>query len=256
MKSSFVLGRASPQLDSTGLLQLRAFANLSIRVHDQAAPVGCEALVAPGFKFGVKVFPAGSSSSVDQCVGFSSTAAITEAVGVARKASMNENFAVIKAKSSLSTAQVAVKGHQDLVTEAQANADMWMTEMVNPSKVIIAAFTSTFNKAQATSSHWMTETTNKAKDSEKATVAFGVSKNSLNTCTSEQVEASTSEATNAGAVDAATQSKIGAVKSEMEKHCVFDQFSNFRLGEEREASRRGPCTQEGGVRRSKRSQWC
>ena len=51
--------------------------------------VGCEALVSPGFKFGVQVFPAGSSSSVDQCVGFSSTAAITEAVGVARKASMN-----------------------------------------------------------------------------------------------------------------------------------------------------------------------
>ena len=67
MKSSFVsLGMASAQLDSTGLLQLRALTNLSIRVDDQAAPVGCEALVAPGFKFGVKVFPAGSSSSVER----------------------------------------------------------------------------------------------------------------------------------------------------------------------------------------------
>ena len=124
MKSSFVLlGMASAQLDSIGLLQLRALANLSIREHDQATD-GCEALVAPGFKFGVKVFPAGSSSSVDQCVHFSSTAAITEAVGVARKASLNENFAVINAKSSLSSVQLAVKGNQDLVTEAQANADM------------------------------------------------------------------------------------------------------------------------------------
>lgn len=30
-----------------------------------ARAVGCEALVSPGFKFGVQVFPAGSSSSVD-----------------------------------------------------------------------------------------------------------------------------------------------------------------------------------------------
>ena len=101
MQSSFVLlGMASAELDSTGLLQMRALANLSIREHDQAID-GCEALAAPGFKFGVKVFPAGSSSSVDQCVRFSSTAAITEAVGVARKASLNENFAVIKAKEGL-----------------------------------------------------------------------------------------------------------------------------------------------------------
>jgi len=228
MKSSFVLlGLTSAQPDSTGLLQLRALSNLSIRVHDQAAPVGCEALVAPGFKFGVKVFPAGSSSSVDQCAGFSSTAAIMETVGVARKALLNEQFAVVKAKSSLSTAQVAVKGQQDLVTEAQANAGMWMTEMVDPSKAVIADLTSTFNKAQATSDHWMTETTNKAEKSEEATIAFGLSKNSLDACTREQAEASKSEATNAGAVDAATQAKIGADKAKMEKNSVFDQFSKL-----------------------------
>ena len=85
--------------------------------------VGCEALVSPGFKFGVQVFPAGSSSSVDQCVGFSSTAAITEAVGVARKASLNEQFAVIKAKSSYNIKQKAENNAFDASKNATLELD-------------------------------------------------------------------------------------------------------------------------------------
>ena len=87
--------------------------------------VGCEALVSPGFKFGVQVFPAGSSSSVDQCVGFSSTAAITEAVGVARRASMNDNFAAIKAKSSYNIKQKAEENAFDASKDATLARDAY-----------------------------------------------------------------------------------------------------------------------------------